>query len=170
MASGKYGPLGWTQGKGAVNIEAVLKNFMCTGQEPAANHGAAESVGVEDNLGAAAAASRNRALQRREDDRSKYCGHSGGSSFFNLPVIGVLGIGGERTSWPVESRQEDYHCAGKDKGLPTADDDGKIYAIYRQVRAILSSIKRQLQLTVPSGQSRRCRSNDGCHRSYLLRF
>lgn len=54
-------------------------------------------------------------------------------SFLNLPTIGFLGLGGKRTTYPEETIVGSYSGFGKDHGLPTTDDPGKISLIYRQV-------------------------------------
>lgn len=90
------------------------------------NQGASGAVGVEDDLTAG--------LRQRREEHKRQIG-----SLFNLPVIGVLGMGGQRKTYPTETLVADMTGQGLSKGLPTADDNGEIKLVYRQVRLVPAS-------------------------------
>ncbi|TWU78833.1 hypothetical protein ED733_007442 [Metarhizium rileyi] len=124
--SGKYGPLGWTQGNGNVDPAAVVANFMGTGNAPPKNKGAADSVGVEDNLQGLLTPKERRDHYKRQMNNLF-------QGIANLPVIGTLGIGGSRKTYPVETLNADMRGQGAQSGLPTADDNGIVNVVYRQI-------------------------------------
>lgn len=128
IASGKVGPLGSTQGGGRVDVAAHIANFMGTGNGLATNKGAASSTGVEDNLGGLFGGS---AKDRRDQHKRRMNQMFQGLG--NLPVIGVLGAGGSPKSWPVETINGDMRGQGAEKGLPTADSNGVVSLVYRQI-------------------------------------
>ncbi|KAK2597969.1 hypothetical protein QQS21_005885 [Conoideocrella luteorostrata] len=127
IAAGKVGPLGMTQGTGPVDIGAHIANFMGTGPAPATNKGAASSVGVEDNFGGLFGTPK----ERREEHRRQMADLFKGVS--NLPIIGTLGAGGTRKTYPVETLNADMRGQGAEKGLPTCDDKGVVHVVYRQI-------------------------------------
>jgi hypothetical protein len=142
MVSGQYGPLGWTQGNGACKPESVVNEFFGTGQAPQYQGGRA-STGAEDDLSGLAKLQ----SQRREEHKQYVRQVSGG--FWNLPVVGTLGLGGKRTEYPTENIVQTMAGQGKDKGLPTADDNGEVSVIYRQVCAThCSKHQDSFQLTM----------------------
>lgn len=51
----------------------------------------------------------------------------------NLPVIGGLGVGGSRVTYPVETLVGDTAGVGAAQGLPTTDDDCVVNMVWRQV-------------------------------------
>ncbi|OAA52035.1 cell surface protein (Mas1) [Metarhizium rileyi] len=126
ITSGKYGPLGWTQGYGKVDPDLVVANFMGIGPRPPTNKGASDSVGVEDDLSALSSIK-----QRREEYKRQM------SNFFqgiaNLPIVGTLGVGGNRNTYPVETLNGDMRGEGAQHGLPTCDEDGVVNLVYRQI-------------------------------------
>jgi hypothetical protein len=130
---GKYGPLGWTQGGGGCNPEAVIGEYMGTGTAPRYTGGRKPTGKIDDfevddevpgNLDRAERGGKYHVHARKVSKRQ---------SFLNLPIIGSLGLGGERTNYPVETIVGDYAGKGKEHGLPTTDDEGRISLIYRQV-------------------------------------
>lgn len=123
IGTGKYGPLGWTQGRGECKPDAVIKEFMGLGKAPRYNGGRNPTGPVDP----AEEQGDTRKLRARD-------------SFLNLPLIGFLGLGGKRTSYPEETIVGDYAGMGKDKGLPTTDDKGVIELVYRQVCPCMRSI------------------------------
>lgn len=126
IATGKVGPLGMTQGNGKVDAAAVIANFMGKGSAPSKNKGAASSVGVEDDLkGLETAKQRREEHKRQMNDLFK--------GIANLPIVGGLGLGGTRKTFPVETMNEDMRGQGAEKGLPTSDDKGVVNLVYRQV-------------------------------------
>ena len=117
IKSGKASPLGKTLPRGPVDAATVMKAFMGMSEAPQ-NHGAADAVGFEDDIPRA---------QRREEHKRQM------QDLFNLPLVGALGAGGKRTSYPVETIVADNYGQGKQNGLPTCDDDGVVSLVYRQV-------------------------------------
>lgn len=127
IANGEATPLGKTQGYGPVNSTSVISAFMGKGQAPT-NKGAASSAGVEDDLSGLEAATKKQ-QQRRQEYRRQM------DNLFNLPGLGVAGIGGQRNTYPVEKMVGDMTGQGATRGLPTSDDQGMVSVVYRQVRA-----------------------------------
>ncbi|KAG6018458.1 hypothetical protein E4U41_003884 [Claviceps citrina] len=130
IASGKVGPLGSTQGSGKVDIAAHVANFMGTGNALPSNKGAQSATGVEDNLQGLQGLFGG-AKERREEHRRQMGNMFSGIG--NLPIIGVLGTGGDRKTWPVETMNGDMRGQGAQKGLPTADENGVVSLVYRQI-------------------------------------
>ncbi|KIE02669.1 cell surface protein (Mas1), partial [Metarhizium majus ARSEF 297] len=124
--SGKYGPLGWTQGSGNVDPNAVIANFMGTGNPPPRNKGASDSVGVEDNLQGLLTPKERRANEMSMMEKI----FRGATS---LPIVGTLGLGGTPKRYPVETINADMRGQGAKSGLPTADDNGVVSVVYRQI-------------------------------------
>ncbi|KAG8417613.1 hypothetical protein J3458_005107 [Metarhizium acridum] len=124
--SGQRPALGWTQGSGNVNPDAVVENFMGRGNEPPKNKGASDSVGVEDNL---------QGLSTPKERRDEYRRQNNGlfQGIANLPIIGTLGMGGTPKTYPVETMNADMRGQGEKSGLPTADDNGIVNLVYRQI-------------------------------------
>lgn len=122
---GKYGPLGWTQGGGNCKPDAVIGEYMGRGKAPRYT-GGKKSTGKADEF------EEDRHRRREEYDLHAHELFSR-DSFLNLPIIGALGLGGNRTYYPVETIVGDYAGRGKRHGLPTTDDNGQISLIYRQV-------------------------------------
>lgn len=132
--SGSCGPLGRTQGNGPISAETMILNFMGEGTAPR-NNGAADSVGVEDNIPANAggAAKRKRQLGnflgRLTGGAAGGAGGAGGAT----GIAGLLGGGGNQNSGPPESGVAASAGVGASEGLPTCADDGTISMTYRQV-------------------------------------
>ncbi|KAG5934221.1 hypothetical protein E4U59_006355 [Claviceps monticola] len=127
IASGKVGPMGSTQGGGKVDIAAHVANFMGTGAALPSNKGAQSSTGVEDNLGGLFGSAKDRRDEYKRQMGDLFSGLSG------LPIIGVVGGGGDRKTYPVETLNGDMRGQGAEKGLPTADDNGVVNLVYRQI-------------------------------------
>ncbi len=128
IAGGKS-PLGWTQGNGEVDPEKVVAAFMGHGNNVPTNKGTSGATGVEDDIPANILNSQR--AQRREEHMNEMRGVFSG--LFNLPVIGVLGLGGKPTSYPTETIVGDMAGQGAEKGMPTSNDNGEVSLIYRQV-------------------------------------
>ncbi|KFY95773.1 hypothetical protein V500_02661 [Pseudogymnoascus sp. VKM F-4518 (FW-2643)] len=129
IESGRYGALGWTQGGGDCKPDAVINEYMGLGTAPRYT-GGRQSTGEADDLSQFGFASR---VKRREEyDLHAHELFSRDSSL-NGPLVGGLGSGGDRTSYPVETIVGDYTGWGKDHGLPTTDDKDQISLIYRQI-------------------------------------
>lgn len=119
--SGKCGPLGRTQGNGAIKAETMISAFMGTGSAPTNN---GQGVGVEDDIpasaGGASAKSRNKARQI-------------GKLLGGLLGGGGRGGGGTKAEGAPESSVKAAAGAGASSGLPTASDDGKVTMTFRQI-------------------------------------
>ncbi|KHO01868.1 cell surface protein (Mas1) [Metarhizium album ARSEF 1941] len=134
--SGERNPLGWTQGSGDVDLCTNINNYMGMGGAPPTNRGAASSVGVEDaipnltGLSGLALPKQRRGAYKRQISNPL----SGlGGSFYNLPIIGVAGMGGQRNTYPRETMNADSRGKGATCGLPTPDAKGVVHLVYRQV-------------------------------------
>ncbi|KAM3447782.1 hypothetical protein MY3296_008405 [Beauveria thailandica] len=128
IAAGKS-PLGWTQGNGEVKAESLVASFMGKGGNVPTNQGTSGSTGVEDNIPANILSQQRK--QRREEHMNEMRGMFSG--LFNLPVIGVLGLGGKPNDYPFETIVGDMAGQGAEKGMPTCGEDGKVSLIYRQI-------------------------------------
>ncbi|KAG5928980.1 hypothetical protein E4U53_002546 [Claviceps sorghi] len=127
IAAGKVGPLGMTQGSGKVDVAAHVANFMGTGSALPANKGAQSAGGTEDDLSGLFGSSKDRREEHKRQMNNLFSGLG------NLPVIGVIGTGGEHKTWPVETMNGDMRGQGAQKGLPTADENGVVSLVYYQV-------------------------------------
>ncbi|OAA48808.1 cell surface protein (Mas1) [Cordyceps fumosorosea ARSEF 2679] len=127
--SGGRSPLGWTQGNGDVHPDEVVASFMGRGSKVATNNGASGATGVEDSIPA------NILTQQRAQRREEHMNEMRGvfSGIFNLPVVGVLGLGGTPKDYPKETIVGDMAGQGAEKGMPTSNDNGEVSLIYRQV-------------------------------------
>ncbi|KAJ2982030.1 hypothetical protein NQ176_g1658 [Zarea fungicola] len=101
--TGKYGPLGWTQGGGECKADAVISSFMGLADAPKYTKGS-QSTGKED------------------PDQTK------GFSF-----LGLLSFGGKRRLYNKETIVGDHHGLGRVYGLPTTNDRGEITFVYRLI-------------------------------------
>lgn len=128
---GQYGPLGWTQGGGNCKADAVIGEYMGLSTAPKYTGGRTFTGKVDP------VEEEGKKRRRAENDRhlealfSKRAGP--GFSPLNLPIVGFLGLGGNRTSYNNETIVSDYAGRGKTDGLPTTDDDNTISCVYRQV-------------------------------------
>jgi hypothetical protein len=124
IASGKCGPLGRTQGNGAVDASVMISAFMGTGTAPPANSGASGSVGVEDNI-----------QQKRQLFGGLFGGGGKAGGGGATGLAGLLGGGGgDKNTGPPEAGVAAATGAGASAGLPTAADDGTVTMTLRQVR------------------------------------
>ncbi|KAJ3478519.1 hypothetical protein NLG97_g8558 [Lecanicillium saksenae] len=101
--SGKYGPLGWTQGGGECKADAVISAWMGVGPVPRYSKGR-QSTGQEDPK------------------------PSGG-----FPLLDLISFGCKRRLYDHETIISDNEGKGKDSGLPTTNDQGEISFVYRVV-------------------------------------
>ncbi|KAJ6785567.1 hypothetical protein PWT90_10646 [Aphanocladium album] len=131
---GKFGPLGWTQGGGDCKPDAVIGEYMGLSTAPKYS-GGRKSTGAKDPF--EEEAGKKRRHERRHERRQAHDEHVESlfrrQGFLNLPLVGFLGLGGERKTYKEETIVGDYAGWGKDHGLPTTDDSGKLSLIYRQV-------------------------------------
>lgn len=103
IKSGKFGPLGWTQGGGDCKPDAVISSYMGLGSPPTYSKGRT-STGKDDP-----AASKGN------------------------PIFDLLSFGCKRRLYDHETIISDYQGKGKDVGLPTTNDQGEISFVYRVV-------------------------------------
>ncbi|KAF2708231.1 cell surface protein [Pleomassaria siparia CBS 279.74] len=120
IASGKCGPLGRTQGNGPVDAGTMIAAFMGTGTAPT-NDGAASSVGVEDKV----KTGKQRGLGRRLAGLLSGLGGGGGDA--GDKALGKSELG------PPEAGVAAAAGQGAASGLPTANADGTVDMIFRQV-------------------------------------
>ncbi|RYP75496.1 hypothetical protein DL771_002381 [Monosporascus sp. 5C6A] len=145
IASGEVGPLGRTQGNGPINAETMIRTFMSGATAPT-NDGAADSVGVEDNIDQgqlqggqggqdAQDAQGGQDAQDGEDGQGRQGGLRG---IFGRQFGGFLsglfgGGGGQETEKPKEDIVAASAGQGATAGLPTCADDGAITMTFRQI-------------------------------------
>lgn len=146
MSSGKASALGRTQGNGAVDAAAAISNFMGTSKVAATNAGQT-GVGEEDDLSGLGG------RQQRRDARKMYVrglldgirgNAKGGAAGGVGGLLGGLGGGGGGTkgNLPAERSVADTMGMGTKNGLPTADDQGMVTMVFRQVRECFFSSSR----------------------------
>ncbi|KAL7626480.1 hypothetical protein AAE478_003252 [Parahypoxylon ruwenzoriense] len=117
ISSGEVGPLGRTQGNGAIDAATMIKSFMGGASAPT-NNGSADSVGVEDNIPANINKKRGSSFARGLGDL--FSGLTGGGK-------------GEKTETAQETSVAASAGNGADSGLPTCADDGSITMTFRQI-------------------------------------
>lgn len=124
--------LGKTQGHGTVDPANVISVFMGTkaATSLATNKGASGAAGFEDDLSGLDAFTAAAKQQRREEHKRQF---GGDGSFWNLPIVGVLGAGGKKSTFDHETIVADTAGQGAKQGLPTVGDDGILKLVYRQV-------------------------------------
>lgn len=155
MGSGKASPLGRTQGNGPIDAGAVISNFMGgnnAGKAPT-NKGASGSVGQEDDL---SGLKQRRAEYRRQLGQlfggllggaggaaggaaggKAAGGAAGGLGGLLGGLGGAAGGGGKKNNAAPESMVADTAGMGSAQGLPTADQNGEVSLVFRQVRCAL---------------------------------
>lgn len=141
IQSGKYGALGWNQGKGNVWPQTIIGAFMGEHRDIEQNQGNSGSTGVEENIpfGLDNAADRMANHKRNIELLNKR--QSGGNNFLsnmfksiaNLPIIGFAGADGQIKNYPKETMVSDTAGSGTESGLPTPDENNIITAVWRQV-------------------------------------
>ncbi len=135
---GEYGPLGWTQGGGDCKPDAVIGQYMGLSTAP-------KYTGGRTFTGKLDPIEEEGKKQRRADHDlhlDALFSKRANPSFnpFALPIIGFLGLGGNRTAYFQETIVSDYAGKGKDNGLPTTDDDNTISCVYRQVCFLVAAM------------------------------
>lgn len=131
ISTGKHGALGWTQGGGDCKPDAVIGEYMGLGQAPRYT-GGRKPTGKEDPI-------ESGRKRRREEHVSRITALFSRQSIISLPLVGFLGFGGKRTSYPVETIVGDSAGKGKTDGLPTTNDNGELILVYRQVSWAINS-------------------------------
>lgn len=123
IASGEVGPLGRTQGNGPINAATMIETFMSGAAAPQ-NNGAADSVGVEDDID-------QEGLQGgRGNNKRGIFGRQFGGGFLS----GLLGGGGgQKTETAEETIVAASAGQGATAGLPTCADDGSVTMTFRQI-------------------------------------
>lgn len=134
MRTHKYGALGWTQGGGNCNPDAVIRQYMGLGEAPRYT-GGGKPTGKTDKV-----PSEESEMRRREQHSGPTTGLFARQSFLSLPIIGFLGLGGKRTSYPEETIVGDSTGKGKTEGLPTTNDKGELDLVYRQVSQAINPV------------------------------
>lgn len=137
MNSGKGSALGRTQGNGPVDAAAVIRTFMGNGNNAPTNQGASGANGVEDDLsglnrasGGGRGGNRNTARKRQIADLFKgILGGGDGKS----GLAGLAGGGGNKNNFKAETIVGDTAGDGASSGLPTADDNGEVSMVFRQI-------------------------------------
>jgi hypothetical protein len=147
IQSGTVGPLGRTQGNGPIQASTMITNFMGGAAAPT-NAGANATVGVEDNVGGAAAAKSTKAKPVAR------------GNWVARQLTGLFGGGGTKTTGS-ETNVKATAGTGASQGLPTCADDGTIEMVFHQVRSV------SLFLTLDSihGVGRSARTNSARYRS-----
>lgn len=150
IASGEASALGITQGNGPIDAAAMISNFMGTGANAPTNNGAADSVGVEDDVSdLPGGAARRRAERKRQisnlfsgllggggNDDADDAGAAGGGGGLGGALGGLtggLGGGGSKAEFAQETSVADTAGAGATEGLPTCSDTGEVSMVFRQV-------------------------------------
>ncbi|GAB0132431.1 hypothetical protein EsDP_00000868 [Epichloe bromicola] len=143
MKSGKASPLGRTQGNGPVDASAVISAFMGSGggAKPPTNNGTSGSIGQEDDLSGL-----GKQRQQRRDEYKRQLGQlfgllgGGGGGGGRAGGAGGKkngrgggGGGGNKNNAPAESMIADTSGQGAKQGLPTADENGEVSLVFRQI-------------------------------------
>lgn len=129
IQSGQCGPLGRTQGNGAVDPSVMIANFM-SGSGAPSNNGAAGAPGVEDNI-PANVGSANRG-GRQQNNNKRQLGNLLGGFLGGAGGRGGAG-GGQKTTKAAENMVAATAGQGSSQGLPTADDNGRVTVTFRQI-------------------------------------
>lgn len=125
------------------------------------NEGASGAAGYEDDLSAQLYGGSQHRTQRREEHMNEM--RAMFSGLFNLPGVGLLGLGGKPTSYAKETLIGDTWGQGATSGLPTTDENGDISLVYRQVFESLLQVFVYLLTRALTGQPGRCGSSDCRH-------
>ncbi|TQS33926.1 hypothetical protein Golomagni_05714 [Golovinomyces magnicellulatus] len=134
--SGKASPLGRTQGNGPVDAANIIRTFMGNGNNAPTNQGSSGSSGQEDDLSglnrAAGGRGGNRDTARKRGIADLFKGVLGGGDG-KTGLAGLAGGGGSKSNFKSESIVADTAGDGASSGLPTADDNGEISMVFRQI-------------------------------------
>ncbi|KAM3454333.1 hypothetical protein MY3296_003016 [Beauveria thailandica] len=135
-------PLGRTQGTGPVNAAVNVARFMGSSQAAPKNNGASGAVGKEDDLSGLPAGAAKRHEERRRQLSKLFGGLLGGGGGNNNGgaaggLGGLLGGGGgaagTKSNVAAETMVADTAGMGSSQGMPTADSNGVISMVYRQI-------------------------------------
>ncbi|KAM0741590.1 hypothetical protein ACQRIT_004447 [Beauveria bassiana] len=151
-------PLGKTQGTGPVDASVNVARFMGSSQAAPKNNGASGAVGKEDDLSGLPAGAAKRHEERRRQ-LSKLFGGLGGGGGAAGGLGGLLGGGGgaggnknggaagglggllgggggaagTKSNVAAETMVADTAGMGNSQGMPTADSNGVVSMVYRQI-------------------------------------
>ncbi|KAM3432612.1 hypothetical protein MY4824_006460 [Beauveria thailandica] len=135
-------PLGKTQGTGPVNAAVNVARFMGSSQAAPKNNGASGAVGKEDDLSGLPAGAAKRHEERRRQLGKLFGGLLGGGGGNNNGgaaggLGGLLGGGGgaagTKSNVAAETMVADTAGMGSSQGMPTADSNGVVSMVYRQI-------------------------------------
>lgn len=117
---------------------------MSGGNNAPTNNGASGAAGVEDDLSGlkgAAGGNRNNNSARKRQIADLFKGILGGGGDGNgkTGLAGLAGGGGKKNNFKAETLVADTAGDGATSGLPTADDNGEISMVFRQVRSLSDS-------------------------------
>lgn len=120
---------------------------MSGGGNAPTNNGASGAAGVEDDLsglkGAAGGNRNNSARKRQIADLFKGILGGGGDGNGKTGLAGLAGGGGKKNNFKAETLVADTAGDGATSGLPTADDNGEISMVFRQVSSHFDSFTYQ---------------------------
>ncbi|OAA48433.1 cell surface protein (Mas1) [Metarhizium rileyi] len=133
ISSGRASPLGRTQGNGPIDAGAAINIFMgmSNGTNAPTNNGASGAAGQEDDL---SQLQQNQQRQQRRDEDKRQLGRlmnilgggrAGGAG-------GAAGRGNKNNAGP-ETMVADTAGEGASNGLPTANENGEVTVVYRQI-------------------------------------
>ncbi|KAM3565115.1 hypothetical protein MY1884_000365 [Beauveria asiatica] len=121
-------PLGKTQGTGPVNAAVNVARFMGSSQAAPKNTGASGGVGKEDDLSGLPAGAAKRHEERRRQLGKLFGGLLGGGGGKNNG-----GAAGTKSNVAAETMVADTAGMGSSQGMPTADSNGVVSMVYRQI-------------------------------------
>ncbi|KAK9435665.1 cell surface protein (Mas1) [Metarhizium brunneum] len=136
IRSGRASPLGRTQGNGPIDASVMVSSFMGganTAKAPT-NNGASGAAGQEDDLSAL----QQQRQQRREEEKRQLSqllggGKANGGGGLLGGLLGGGGGAGKQTNAAPESMVADTAGQGSSQGLPTADENGEVTMVFRQI-------------------------------------
>ncbi len=138
MRGGRSSALGRTQGNGPVDAGAVIARYMGGANSAPTNNGASGATGKEDDLSGLPAGAAKRNDERKRQLGQLFGGLFGGGGGGNgaTGLAGLTGGGGDKNDFAQESMVADTAGSGATQGMPTADDNGVVSMVYRQVRRL----------------------------------
>ncbi|KAM3506474.1 hypothetical protein MY10362_002340 [Beauveria mimosiformis] len=143
-------PLGKTQGTGPVDASVNVARFMGSSQASPKNTGASGAVGKEDDLSGLPAGAAKRHEERKRQLSKLFGGGAGlggllggggggnnnggaGGGLGGLLGGGGGGAAGTKSNVAAETMVADTAGMGNSQGMPTADSDGVVSMVYRQI-------------------------------------
>nr|AEO79890.1 Magas1 protein [Metarhizium acridum] len=140
IRSGSASPLGRTQGNGPIDADVMASSFMggADAAKVPSNNGASGATGQEDDLSEL----QKQRQQRREEEKRQLGQLLGGGGKANGGggllggLLGGAGGGagaGKKNNAAPESMVADTAGEGSSKGLPTADENGEVTMVFRQI-------------------------------------